>query len=58
MIGVRGFYREWVVERLKFVVKEGAKEWDIVNWVEESRSENVQSSRWDWISNIRRRLGI
>lgn len=31
---VRGFYLEWRVERLKLVVEEGAKEWDIVNWAE------------------------
>lgn len=60
MIQVRGFYLEWRVERLKFMVGEGAKEWDIVNWATEGPSENVQSSRWDWIStfNVRRRLGI
>lgn len=33
---VRGFYLEWRVERLRLVVGEGAKEWDIVNWAEGS----------------------
>lgn len=29
---VQGFYKEWAVERLKLVVSNGGREWDIVKW--------------------------
>jgi hypothetical protein len=29
---VRGLYLEWRVERLRFIVEEGAKSWRIVQW--------------------------
>lgn len=54
---VRGFYLEWRVERLKFVVEEGAKGWNIVNWEEDS-SEFTQSSIWGWIRRLRRMVGF
>lgn len=47
----RGFYQEWRVERLRFVIEEGAKEWDIVDWVEDGPSRS-------WIGNLRRGLGL
>jgi hypothetical protein len=37
---VRGYYLEWRVERLRLVVKGGAKGWDIVNWVDQGPSEH------------------
>lgn len=48
---VRGFYLEWKVERLRFMIGEGAKEWDIVNWVEEGPPKS-------WIRSLRRGLGV
>jgi hypothetical protein len=32
MLEVRGLYLEWRVERLRFIVEEGAKSWRIVQW--------------------------
>ncbi|KAA8909164.1 hypothetical protein FN846DRAFT_628555 [Sphaerosporella brunnea] len=32
MLEVRGLYLEWRVERLRFIVGEGAKSWRIVQW--------------------------
>lgn len=51
MQGVSGFYLEWKVERLKFMIEEGAKEWDIINWVDEGPSRS-------WIRSLRRGLGV
>lgn len=34
---VRGLYKEWKVERWRFVVEEGAKGWRMENWTEERK---------------------
>lgn len=34
MMAARGAYVEWEVERLRLVIGEGGREWNIEEWVE------------------------